>query len=86
MGNGKDYRPDGIERVTNGALTALVAVALIAGVLPAIVSQILGLGDIESLKGWDGLTAFQSFMYLVPTVMGIGAIAVIIRLFTSSRE
>lgn len=86
MGNDKDYHPDGIQRVTNGVLTALVAVALIIGVVPAIVTQILGLGNIQDISGWAGLKAFQNFMYLVPTVMGIGAIAVIIRLFTSSRE
>ena len=83
MGNGKEYRPDGIERVTNGVLTAVIAVALIAGVIPVIVSQVLGLSSIE---GWAGLEGFQNMMYLVPTTLAIGAIAVIIRLFTSSRE
>lgn len=84
MGNDREKnRPDSIERVTNGVLTALVAVALITGIIPVIVSQILGLSTIE---GWAGLQGFQSFMFLLPIVLAIGAIAVIIRQFTSSRE
>lgn len=86
MGNDRRTGPDGIERVTNGTLTALIAVVLICAVLPMIVSQILGLSAIESIQSWAGLSSFQAIGYLIPSVMAIGAIAVIVRLFTSSRE
>lgn len=87
MGNGiVPTRPDGIERVTNGALTALIAVVLICAILPVIVSQLMGLSSNTVLSGWSGLGAFQTLGYLIPTVLIIGVVAVVIRYFTSSRE
>lgn len=87
MGNSKGIaRPDGIERVSNGILTGLVAVVLICAVLPVIVSQLAGLSSNTVLATWSGLAAFQTLAYIIPTVFLIGAVIVMIRYFSSSRE
>lgn len=87
MGNSRGItRPDGIERVSNGVLTGLIAVVLICAVLPVIVSQLAGLSSNTMLATWSGLAAFQTLAYIIPTVLIIGAIIVMIRYFSSSRE
>lgn len=79
-------QPDGIEKITNGVLTGLVAIVLICAVLPVIVSQITGLGSNTLLASWSGLAAFQTLGYLIPTVLIIGAVVVMMRNFARSRE
>ena len=63
-----------------------VGVILTAAMLPVIVSQLSGLSSNTVLATWSGLAAFQTLAYIIPTVFLVGAIIVMIRYFSNSRE